>query len=405
MSLALSRREFLRRAGTGVGVISLGGLLAACGEEVPAGSAFTSEPAGILNFANWSLYIDKATRVDGSMYSPTLARFTAKTGIQVNYRQVIPDADWFFQQIEPRLAAGEPTGWDVMVITNGITLTKLKELGYLVELPTGLRPNFDAHAGEFVKDPAYDPGNRYTMAWQSGITGIAYDPQVTGGAVTSLQDLFDPKYQGKVGMFGDIIDMPNLALLAIGVLPEDSTPDDWTRAAALLEQQRDSGILKGYYLQNYIPALKQKEIGITMAWSGDIFAAKLLGKIPEEIEFVVPDDGALLWTDAMCIPKGATHLADAIAFMDYVYEPRAAAQIAQFVNYITPVPDAQPEIERMADQAQDPAEQARLREVAASSLVFPTPEVTRRLFTYRELASDEEATIWDQTFRGIYAAS
>ena len=385
-----------------MGLVSLGPLLAACGESVPTGSTFDSEPAGVLNLANWSLYIDKVKRPDGSKYSPTLQQFTERTGIQVNYREVIPDADWFFQQIEPQLAAGQPTGWDLMVITNGITMTKLKELGYLVELPADRRPNFDRYAGDFVKSPAYDEGNRYTMAWQSGITGIAYDPAVTDDPITSLQALFDPKYRGKVGMFGDIVDMPNLALLAAGVNPEGSTPQDWTRAADLLIEQRDSGILKGYYQQNYIAALTRREIGITMAWSGDILAAKLLGKIPDEIEFVVPEDGALLWTDAMCIPDGAAHLSDAMAFMDFVYEPKVAAQIAQFVNYITPVPDAKPEIERMAAEASDPEEAARLLEVAQSPQVFPSQEDLDRLFTYRELPSDEEARTWDETFRPVF---
>jgi spermidine/putrescine transport system substrate-binding protein len=140
-----------------------------------------------------------------------------------------------------------------------------------------------------------------------------------------------------------------------------------------------------------------------MAWSGDILAAKLLGKIPDEIEFVVPEDGALLWTDAMCIPKGATHLSDAMAFMDFVYQPKIAAQIAQFVNYITPVPDARSEIEQMAERAADPEETARLREVAESPQVFPSQEDLDRLFTYRELPTDEEANLWEATFRPVFA--
>jgi spermidine/putrescine transport system substrate-binding protein len=141
---------------------------------------------------SWPLYIDKELLPDGPKTSPTLDGFTERTEIQVNYREVIQESDWFYQRIEPRLAAGEPTGWDLIVITNGITLTKLKEDGYLVELPPDKRPNFTEHAGDFVRDPAYDPGNRYTMAWQSGITGIAYDPEQTGVEITSLQSLFDP---------------------------------------------------------------------------------------------------------------------------------------------------------------------------------------------------------------------
>jgi spermidine/putrescine transport system substrate-binding protein len=398
----LTRREFLHRAGIGAGALGLGAFLAACGAGDPSTSTFGGDPAGILNFANWPLFIDKVKLDNGRSVRPSLEAFTAATGILVNYREVIQESDWFFQKIEPSLAAGQPTGWDLMVITNGITLTQMIELGYLVELPTDERPNFDARVGALVKSPPYDPGNRHTMAWQSGVTGIAYNPDLTGRPITSLRDLFSPEFKGKVGMFGDIVDMPNLALLAIGVSPEESTIDDWRAAADLLTRQQETHVLRGYYQQNYINALKQGDVALTMAWSGDIFAAKLTKNLPEQMQFVIPDDGALIWTDNMCIPTGAAHLADAMTYMDFVYQPKIAAQIAQYVNYISPVPDAKPVIEEMAAQEQDPDEATRLREVAESPLVFPTEDEIAKLHTYRELKTQAEVTTWDGLFRSIY---
>lgn len=402
MRARLTRRQFLHRAGVGAGAIGLGAFLAACAESGGSDSTFGGLPAGILNFANWPLSIDKVKLDNGRSRRPSLEAFTADTGIQVNYREVIIESDWFFQKIEPRLAAGQPTGWDLIVITNGITLTKMIELGYLVELPTDERPNFDAYAGELVKSPPYDPGNRHTMAWQSGVTGIAYNPDLTGRPITSLRDLFSAEFKGKVGMFGDIVDLPNLALLATGVSPEESTLDDWRAAADLLVRQRDSQVLHAYYRSNYINALKRGEVALTMAWSGDIFTAKLAKDLPEQVQFVVPEDGALIWTDNMCIPKGAGHLADAMAYMDFVYQPKIAAQIAQYVNYISPVPDAKPLIEQMAGQEQDASEAARLQLVASSPLVFPTEDEIAKLHTYRELKTQAEESTWDDTFSPIY---
>jgi spermidine/putrescine transport system substrate-binding protein len=400
----LTRREFLHRVGIGAGALGLGAFLAACAGDDSSTSSFGGDPSGILNFANWPLYIDKVKLDNGRSVRPSLEAFTAASGILVNYREVIQESDWFFQKIEPSLAAGHPTGWDLMVITNGITLTQMIEHGYLVELPTDERPNFDAHAGAFVKNPPYDPGNRHTMAWQSGVTGIAYNPDLTGRPITSLRDLFSQEFKGKVGMFGDIVDMPNLALLAIGVSPEESTTDDWRAAADLLTRQQETHVVRGYYQQNYINALKQGDVALTMAWSGDIFAGKLTKNLPEQMEFVIPDDGALIWTDNMCIPKGAAHLADAMTYMDFVYQPKIAAQIAQYVNYISPVPDAKPVIEQMAAQEQDPAEATRLREVAESPLVFPTDDEISKLHTYRELKTQAEVTLWDDLFHSIYQA-
>jgi len=397
---AIGRRELLRRAGLGATIIGFGGLLTACGGDASAATSFRADPAGLVNFANWPLYVDKVRTSRGNR-RPSLEAFTRETDIEVNYREVIPDADVFFQEIEPYLAAGEPTGWDVIVITNGVTLTTMRDRGYLLELPGDLRPNFDRHAGSFVRDPSYDPGNRHTMAWQSGITGIAYDPAQTGRQVTSLADLFSDEFAGRVGMFGDIVDMPNLALLALGVDPVASTEENWRAAADLLLEQRAAGVVDGYYQQNYIQALKRGRLAVTMAWSGDIFAAKLCKDLPEQIEFVVPDEGALLWTDCMCVPAGARHLPDAIALMDFVYRPDIAARIAQYVNYITPVPAAREEILEMAERA-DAAEGARLVEVAESDLVFPDEAALSRLATYRELATASEVEAWDATFRSVF---
>jgi spermidine/putrescine transport system substrate-binding protein len=394
-SPAFSRRDLLRRAGASAGLLGLGLALGSCGEE--ASPSFHADPTGVVNFANWPLYIDKERTPTGNLH-PSLDLFTRRTGIDVNYREVIPDADTFFREIEPYLAAGRPTGWDIIVITNGITLTKMRERGYLLELPEDQRPNFDRHAGAFVEDPPYDPGNRYTMAWQSGITGIAYDPEQTGRPITSLHDLFTDEFAGRIGMFGDIVDMPNLALLAMGVEPATSTPDDWRAAAELLARQRASGILAGYYQQNYLGALRRGDLAVTMAWSGDISSGKIAKDLPERIEFVIPDEGALLWTDCMCVPAGAEHLPDAIALMDFVYQPAVAAQIAQYVNYITPVPAAEEVIVQWADRAGEPAERERLLAVAESRLVFPDEATLAALPTYRELSSAEEIRAWDEIF-------
>jgi len=383
-------------------VLSLGQLLAACAAET-ARASFADPPSGLVNFANWPYYLDRdGTPTNGpGPFRPSLEEFTDRTGIVVNYREVIPDAESFFQMIEPSLAAGEPTGWDVAVITNGSTLTKMIELGYLEELPSDRRPNFDRFAADEVKDPVYDPGNAHTMAWQSGITGIAYNPAFTGRPVTSITDLFSDEFAGKVGMFGDNVDLPNLALIALGVDPADSNEADWRAAADKLRKQRADGVLRGYYKQNYLRALANGELALSMAWSGDVFQQNVDGD-PEGMQFVVPDEGALFWTDAMCVPAHAQHPADAIALMDFVFDPEIAATIAAWVNYITPVPQAQDVLLARADETDDAEEAASLRAVAESPLVFVSEEDRARLRSYRELRMADELTLWDEVFGEFY---
>ena len=104
-----------------------------------------------------------------------------------------------------------PPGHDIIVITNGQELTEMIQLGYLVELDHSLTPNFNDNVGPSFKDPSFDPENVYTMAWQSGMTGIAWNTKFVDEAITSLEAMLDPKYAGHVGMFGNNADAANLA--------------------------------------------------------------------------------------------------------------------------------------------------------------------------------------------------
>ena len=397
----VSRRSMLRAAG-GVGVAAaVAPLLAACARSGNA-DPFAGGPAGLVNFANWPLYIDRIHQ-GGGRELPSMMRFTQETGIDVNYREVIPDAEVFYQRIQPELASGRPTGWDIMVITNGLTLTKLIELGQVMQLPDDERPNFAANADPAIRDPSYDPGNRYSMAWQSGITGIAYNPALTGGhEVSSLEELFSGNIGGPVGLFGDSVDLPNLSMIAAGFVPEQSTPAEWRETAAFIQKKLDAGIIKGFYVQNYVHVLENGDVAASMAWSGDIFQINALGRA-EGMQFRTPKEGGLLWTDNMMIPAGAEHPVDAMRLMDFVYDPQIAAMITEWVNYVTPVPAARDVILQDAANATDPTTKQTLTAVANSPLVF-LPEADRaRLHTYRELKGDEELAAWNDAFSRFFA--
>lgn len=411
----MSRRDLLKAAGAGAGVMGLGAFLTACGAgggadgggsvtPSQAANLFDGEPAGTLVFGNWPLYIDKTKNAQGQIIHPSLDLFTKETGIKVTYKETIQANESFFGKIQPQLEAGQSIGYDIIVITNGLILEKLISLGYLVALPADKRPNFDANAGPHVTSPAYDPGNKYTMAWQSGLTGIGWDPvqikqlRPDNPTITSVMDLFDPAFKGKVGMIGDNQDLPNTALIAIGVDPTTSTPTDWQKAADLLLKQRDDGIVRQYYEQNYVQAISNGDVALTMAWSGDIFQLNLSGD-SSGLQFTVPDEGAIIWTDNMCIPTGVEHPVDAITYMDYVYQVDIAAMIEEWNNYICPVPSAKEKV--LADAALPGADKGYLTNVANSTLVFPTEDQMAKFRTYRLLTEQEEVD-WNTLFQPIY---
>jgi spermidine/putrescine transport system substrate-binding protein len=402
-SARVSRRGALQAGG--LSVLAAG--LAACGvsgaTKGPTGSAATKaaksfwetqKKTGQLDFANWPLYIDVNEKNKND--HPSIDLFTKQTGIKVAYSEVIQEDASFFGKIQPELSAGQSTGYDLMVITNGLYLDKLKELNYLIALDQSRMTNFNKYASSLVKSPSFDKGNVYTMAWQSGITGIGYDPKRVGKKLTSWNDLLDPALKGKVGMFGDTEDMPNSALLAVGVHPETSTEDDWHKAADWLKKQQP--LVRKYYEQDYIDPLSKGDLWASMAWSGDIFQANASGA---KLEFIVPEEGAAIWTDNMCIPKFAKHPLDAMIYMDFVYQPDIAALLADYINYITPVTGVQEIFQKDAADATSKDDKSYYSGLAASPLIFPSPSDYSKLHRYRVLSKDEETT-WNSIFEPIY---
>ncbi|MGF7239304.1 MAG: polyamine ABC transporter substrate-binding protein [Frankia sp.] len=401
----LGRRDFLRLAGLSGGAAAL----AACGvsgaKKNNGGSTTDAvskywagkTQAGTLDFASWPLYMDVSENNKND--HPSLDLFTKQHGIKVNYKEVIQDDDSFFGTIQPSLAANQSIGYDLMVITNGLVLDKLINLGYLAPLDHSKLPTFAKNASPSVTNPSYDPNNAYTVAWQSGLTGIGYDPKRTGREITSYEDLFDPKFKGKVGMFGDNQDLPTLALVGMGIKPETATPDDWRKAAAKLKKQRDDGLVRKYYEQDYIDPLSKGDIWISMAWSGDIFQANASGA---NLKFVAPKEGSVLWTDNMCIPYHAAHPVDAITYMDFVYQPTIAAMLAEAIDYITPVPAANAAI--LSDAAKlSGSDAADLKELATDPLIFPSSAELAKAHRYQVLNAAQEKE-WNSIFEPIYQA-
>jgi spermidine/putrescine transport system substrate-binding protein len=388
----ISRRDLLRRAGIGAGSVSLTALLAACGIEGEAERAqsggqedtlTTNKSTGQLNFANWPAYIDKK-----GGESPTLLDFTKKTGIEVNYQTAINDNVSFFSTIREPLAQGDTVEWDLIVVTDWL-VNKMINLGYLEKLDHSLLPNFDKYAGDIYKDPSYDPKNQHSVPWQSGITGIAYNISITGREITSTDELFSEEWAGRVGMLTEMRDTMTLVLLGMGVDPQEATPDDARAAQQKLLQQKEDGIVRQYYGNEYLQPLEQGELAVSMSWSGDVVGEEIANT---DIKFVVPDQGGVLWVDNMCIPQNASNPIDAMEMMNFVYQPEVAAQMTAWINYICPVPEAQ-EFLRKADDSYT-------RKVATSPLVFPTPEMQARLHHYKNLTPEEEE-VWDDLFQEV----
>lgn len=395
----LSRRDVLKYAGAGAGAMGLSAFLAACGASGTSSGAGASASvgtaswwakqtkAGTLNFANWPYYIDTSKG-----QHPTLETFSKETGIQVNYRPVINGNADFFAKIEPFLQDGKDTGWDMFVISTGFETSTLIANGWVIPLDLSLLPNFTANASPLVKNQNYDPGNKYTVNWQSGFTGMAYTPeavQALGRAPNSFADLWDERLKGHVGMMDDNTEIGSTAMLKLGIEPSASTPDDWHTAAAELQKQKDAGLVRGYFSQSYINQLQDHNTWASLAWSGDVFIANQSGY--PELTFIVPKEGVMFWNDNMMIPALAQHPLDAITYMNYTYEPKVAALMADYIWYVTPVPAAK---DIVLNDLNDPT-------VANSPLIFPDEAMIKQTHQYYDFKGQQDHTEWNNIFEPI----
>jgi len=412
-SRRMSRRQMIRYAGMSVGTLSMASILAACGGDddpgpgatdgpAPDGSMpdYSATPGTTVNFSNWPLYIDRARDPDtGERYSPSIRQFEEETGITIAYNDEINDNAGFFGELVPQLSAGQDVGRDIIVITNGREFSALTQNGWVHELDPAMRPNFDANAAAWAKDPAFDPGNRFSMAWQSGLTGIGYNTELVNGPITKLDDLMNSDLTGTNAVGVLKADGPDLAMINLGIDPTTSGPEEWQAAADWLRMLRDSDSFRNATDQGYIDDMTAGNISAFMAWSGDVLYYALWEDYP--FEFIVPEGGALLWIDNMLIPTNAANPAGALQAMDYYYRPEVAQLVTEWVLYMSPVPEVQQLIAAHAEE-ESGAYAAALEATAQNEFLWPDDDLLGQVSFGRQLTTDDEAAEWDGIFLPVW---
>jgi len=399
----LSRRAFLREAGRGGlyagSALSIGAILAACGIAPQSSSTPTATAAGsptprpqkvgLVQWANWPEYID----VDDNGGYPTLEKFKKETGIQVNYVEAINDNEDFFGAIQPDLAAGGQLTWDMIVMTDWM-IERMIRLGYLSELDHSQLPNFTANADSLYVDPWYDKGNKYSTAWQSGITGIGYNPKLTKREIKSIDDLFDPAFKGRSGMFSDMRDDFSLVMLSQGVKLENATMADVQKAHDKIKSAREAGQFRAFYGNEYYDELSGGNLAVSIAWSGDISQMQLYDN--PDVKFVIPESGGMRWVDNMALPARVKHPIDAHMLMNFWYEPENAKTLSEYIGYFSPVKGVPNLIKADAQAAKDKETKDQLTFIA--STIEPTKEELDRVYYYKVLNEDEERS-WNELFQ------
>jgi spermidine/putrescine transport system substrate-binding protein len=330
----LTRQELLRRGVAAGSILTLPGLLAACGGSGTKSAAKTAVSHTLpktLTWSNWPLYIDVNQK---TKTHPTLVAFEKHYGIKVNYIEDINDNDSYFGKIEGPLSQGQSIHRDLIVMTDYSGLpARLVQLGWLEKIDKSAIPNFKNLIAE-QKHPAWDPNRDYSLPWQSGFTGLGYDPKKVGGELTSVERLLtDPKLKGKVTLLNDMPDAIGMVMLAHGNDPGNVTASAFNQAAKAIKQAVDSGQIRQFTGNDYAPLLAKGDVWAAMAWSGDL--VQLQADHPG-LKWNLPDSGGIVWTDNMLIPKGG-NVYGASVLMNWYYDPATMAKVEDYVNYIPPV--------------------------------------------------------------------
>jgi spermidine/putrescine transport system substrate-binding protein len=388
-AVLLSRRSLLRGALAGGTLAATGGALAGCGTKPakkPSAQACTatdvSETEKKLVFSNWPLYVDVDEKDEKKR--PSLDAFTTKTGIAVTYQEDINDNNEFFGKIRNQLQACQSIDRDIIVLTDWMA-SRVIGLGWMQKFDNSTTPNFTKNILPNLRARAWDKDMVYAAPWQSGLTGIAYNGKVTKEVRTIDELLTRPDLKGKIAVLSEMRDTMGLLLLSEGKDPATATSADFDNALDKLKKAVSSGQIRKFTGNDYKEDLAKGDLAACIAWSGDVIQ---LSAEDDQIKFVAPDEGLILWSDNMLVPSTATHKANAEKLIDYYYDPKVAAEVAAYVNYICPVSGAR---EAMADIDKD---------LVDNQLIFPDSTLLGKTKAFKALTDADERD-YQQKFESV----
>ncbi len=361
MTETITREEALRRLLVGGAALALPALAPALARA--AAEARDPRLGDTLTISNWPLYIDVDEK---TRKRPTLELFQKRYGVKVRYIEDINDNATFFGKIQGPLARGQSTGRDIVVLTDVSGFPSLMiQRGWAEKLVKEALPNIK-NLQPALRHPSFDPKREYTLPWQSGMTGIGYNPKLTRPVTSVRQLLEEPRLKGKVTLLTEMADTVGLVMLDNGDNPAKVTKASFARALRRIEKAVDSGQIRKFTGNDYAPLLAKGDIAAALAWSGDI--VQLQADNPH-LRWTLPKAGGMIWTDNMLIPKGGDAYTASV-FMNFVYDPQIQARIEAYVNYVSPVVGAREVLLRS-----DPS-------LARNVLIFPTRAMLRRVHIF-----------------------
>lgn len=399
----MSRRKQLSRRTALAGAAGIGTALglAACAPasepedaEAPVASQDLSDTEKILVWDNWTEYMDLS---EDEASRPTLERFEAQSGIKVEYLETYLDNDEYFAIVKDQLALGQDIGVDLICPTEWMAARYVGN-GYSQKLDAANIPN-KANLAPAYLGASYDPNRDFTMPYQGILGGIAYNKELyrdlTGkDAPETVEDLWADELNGRVVVLSEMRDTVGLIALAEGI--DIASSSSFTEEAYMNIIDRVAGLYADGKIRNiegneYTKGFRNGDYVAGIVWSGDVVQMNFSKRTKDKFGFFLPQSGGTISSDVFTVPIGATHKKNAEALINYYYDPVNAAELAAWVNYITPVAGAYDEAIKL-----DP-------ELAENNLIFPSEDFLSLTHAFRALSPQEEqtfATAWQRVLLG-----
>jgi spermidine/putrescine transport system substrate-binding protein len=304
-SFTTSRRSILK----GLGAAAIG--ISLVGKKSSAWAA--EEPK--LNFYNWDTYIGETTLED----------FKDASGIDVNMSLFATNDELF-----AKLRAGNP-GYDV-IVPGSEFVERMIQADLLEPLDHAKIPNIKNVAPEFINDAPYDPGRKYSMPYTWLVIGVGYRKSKVKETPDSWKWLFDSDvYKGRIAVMSDASELFRNCFKYLGQSINSTSPELIKQAEAILIKQKPN--IKSFHEDNGQDLLLSGEVDVVMEYNGDI--AQIMAE-DDDINFVVPKEGAMKQSDTLAIPKGAPHPENALKFINFILDAKTGKEIFETIKYPSP---------------------------------------------------------------------
>lgn len=377
-----SRRRFIGGGAALTAAAVLGpSFLASCSSDKsapPAGPASApaddgSPASGKLRVSNWPLYM-----ADGFV-----AAFQTASGLTVDYKEDFNDnEEWFAKNKEP-LSRRQDIGAD-LVVPSEFMGSRLVSLGWLNEISEQRWTN-QKNLRTDLLDAKADAGRKYTAPYMSGMVGIAYNRAAIGRDITTVDDLWDPAFHGKVSLLSDMRDGLGMFLLSQGHSPEDPSLETVQKAVDLIKEHKEKGQIRRFTGNDYADDLAAGNIVVAQAYSGDVVQ---LQKDNPDLMFVIPESGSSTFVDTMVIPYTTQNQKAAEEWINYIYDRANYAKLIAATRFVPVLSDMTDELSKV-----DP-------ELAKNPLVNPPKETLDKLKNWAPL-TDEQTQEFNKAYTAV----